>query len=259
MAERIMHASNVSVVDYLRPNLICDDEEETRDVIIQNLIWYLENRPNEIQILCAFGRRKEDDEPELRAFTITIAPAGSHNVIVLQAWSMQKTEDPRIMDKMFLRIIYWAQGAGRLQITMETRRDPRAFTKRWGFKPISTIMGRDIGPDYEQTLIDALSHKEVIGVEHGQGQQQTIDDQQPERSTESSGPAVESDPAEAAGDGSGSGSVPGESGSEPGTGVQLSAEPAPELQSGVSAEPANSGDQDELEREAEFLTRPGSD
>ena len=134
--------------DYLLP-----DTDYDKDVLLQMMHYHMSNTPQDILVLVAI------DAEELLGFILTIAEPSVSHAFVMQAWVSTKAP-PGTSKKLLSRVVMWAEDLGRTSIRMETYRDARLFTRRFGFKEFSSIMQLPIGLTEEiseDTSIDVRS------------------------------------------------------------------------------------------------------
>lgn len=210
-------ASSLYVVDFIEPYLILDQDCPSNEVFKNTLKRMLIDDRSNIFIIVAFDNIKDEPDPQLFAFMVAATAEEFTHVIISQAWCRPESP-PKLMDTLYNRVQIWARNKNKTSLTMETRRDPRAFTRRWGFEPVSTLMERKLTSSQEELLINKLTHKEVIGDQNGKVEQ-TTDSERPKQSPETSGCVVEPAASVEIGVGSGSDTVQGADSSEPDAGI----------------------------------------
>lgn len=183
---RIIICGNIQVMQFIRPHLVIDEMVTDKVSYENQLESIIEHEPENVFIPVAFSA-----EEEAIAFLVAYSPVGSNHVFISQAWRDAKTENS-VADTIFLRLINWMRLKGKSTMLMETKRDPRAFTRRWGFDLHSAIMSKQITDDLERELITNIQK----GTNHGQQQSENgVDlDGQPEAGGESTEPVTAWEP-----------------------------------------------------------------
>ena len=149
-------------------SLLLPDIDYGEEELFETLVDALEQ--NYVNTYIAVVTEHTADEPVL--FMIAVRPPKSRHVFIHQAWASALLEDTQVQDRVFLAIILWAQGFGAKELRMETTRCPKAFIRRWGFKPLSTVMHYSISDNLLATLVDG-NHSKLIGVNDGIEREQT--------------------------------------------------------------------------------------
>lgn len=160
---RYIRARATAAVDYMEGKLLPDDDF-TEGALVEALKEMLINTPDGVFI----GQVWDGDE--IRAFVIALAPPSMSHVFVHQAWADPMLEGSKTQDKLFLRLCLWAESIGRGELRAETRRNPEAFLRRWGFTPYSQVLSYNIGDDLTDKLLD-MPHDVVIQKEPGDGKE----------------------------------------------------------------------------------------
>ena len=136
-----------ATLELLYPYLL-EDSDYTKEVLAQMLHRQLTEAPQETFVLVAI------DENELLGFVIVIAEYGANHTFVLQAWASNKA--PETMSKKILsRVIMWSEDLGRTSIKIETKREDRGISRRFGFTKYSSMMELKIGLDADELTEDA--------------------------------------------------------------------------------------------------------
>lgn len=177
---KIIRATTPYVVDLIKDKLL-EDSDYPPDVFAEVLRQSIVDLPDTTYVLVAV----EEDET-VHGFLIANAAPEQKHVFVVQAWADPTV--PYVSDKMFLRLIMWAESLGRKEIRAETQRDPSAFLRRWNFKTISRIIGFTIPDNYEELLLQK-GRDAMLGKDDNDGRIETAVDaeQRAEESVESVG------------------------------------------------------------------------
>lgn len=166
---RIIRAKGTTVVEFLEPYLLQDDdyaEVSVGDVLREMLSGQAERT-------CVYLAYKEDpnkpDEIEVCAFIIAFAPANITHVWLFQVWCDPKYANKGLADKMFLRVILWAEHIGRSFIRGETKRNEGAVYRKWGFREHSKIVQYELVPEQAiNALSKQTSHRDLVGGDDGE-------------------------------------------------------------------------------------------
>lgn len=141
---RVKHPDGVDEMDgYLLEDISIDHEDFIRELKIG-----LENNKENIYLLQTFDK-DEKDEWELIAFILAVNYPNTKRVHIYQVWRNTEKTQRALIDLYFHRVILWTENFSKTTLRMETSRDIEGFSKRWGFKPVSTIMEFDIPDDFE--------------------------------------------------------------------------------------------------------------
>jgi hypothetical protein len=138
---RVFRAVNPSVVDFLRGHLLEETDFIDPDVELEGLRSALSDFGPQTLVLLAV------DGDNLEGFIIAMSPQWAKYVFISQTrFSPKMTEEDK--SKMFLQLVFWAQGLGKTDIRGESTKAVDAVWRRWGFMPLRTILSFDI----EQSL-----------------------------------------------------------------------------------------------------------
>jgi len=146
---RIFRVMSPKAVDYMKDHLVTIEDHLPVEFYVENLKTAIVS--DKMFVLQAW------DGEDLRGFLVASIYGDQPFVFVLQVWMDPTLPDSSVLDKMFVRLQLWAHVNEKREIRMETRRDPDAFQRKWGFKPRSTIMSFDVRIDF-----DALAHKDIV-------------------------------------------------------------------------------------------------
>jgi len=132
-------AKNPDIIDTILPKLVAEVGIDKETAAAQIKRAMTEN-PEYVFTYVAFV------EDELIAFLVAYAIIDRDHVFVYQAW----TEAPKeVSAEIMQELEKWTAEVGVTQIRMETTRSPRAFARRFGFKPFTQIMAKDITQETE--------------------------------------------------------------------------------------------------------------
>lgn len=156
---KIIRANRPEAIDFVADKLIVE-EDLSRESQVFLLKDMMAAQPETMFVLQAW-EEEPDKEPEVKMFLVAYLPRQQNHSFVLQTWADPNLGSTELQDRMFSRLIMWTQNAGRVQIRMETARSPKAFMRRWNFREITTVMAFDVGPEYEETIVER--HKTLLG------------------------------------------------------------------------------------------------
>ncbi len=180
---RVILARSTAVIQYLEPHILVDEEVTTKERFLAQLQEMLSQEPERTFVITVFDDKQE--EPPLIGFLVAYAPPGSSQCFISQAWSDPKAP-PEMSGVCFLRLMHWARSKEMTSLLMETKRDPTAFQRRWGFTPKMVLMEKKISIEYETELVSKLQ-KQLEQKEVTDGQQRPEDGKHVDGSTEASG------------------------------------------------------------------------
>lgn len=147
----------------LAPFLL-EDTDYSKETTLGMLMHYLATMPSQIQVLVAI------DENSVLGHTISFAEQGTNHTFLLQAWVSNKAPTG-LSKKLLSRVIAWTEDLGRTSIRMETKRSEGGFTRRFGFRPLSSIMELPVGLEHELTEdreIEVRTAPQITETQHGQ-------------------------------------------------------------------------------------------
>lgn len=134
----LFRATNPDVFDYVA-ELFIDDPTVPRSVVVQELKDFISVLPQNmhVQILA--------EDERVRGFSIAYHVDHRPYVFLVQAWI-----DPRLGNtdwsfRMFQELKEFTLAAKKVEIRAETQREPALFYRRWGFRPLSTVLSYRIG------------------------------------------------------------------------------------------------------------------
>lgn len=130
---RILRAKGTSIVDYLEPHLL-EDEEFVGVKFADILRDLLVKQPNAICIYAVI------EDEEILGFIIGYAPPLMNHVWLYQTWASHKLNGTGLTEEVFGRFLHWVEHIGRKAIRAETKRSPEAIFKRWKFETHSSIL-----------------------------------------------------------------------------------------------------------------------
>jgi len=108
---------------------------------VEKLAERLTRDPNGLLILQG---RDDDKKRKLRCFSITEDPGLRYNFVNnAQTWCLE-SNSRKLVDYMFKRVILWAVSRGKTYIRGETNRNLAAIERRFGFKPVGTIIMKEL-------------------------------------------------------------------------------------------------------------------
>lgn len=114
----------------------------------------LKEDPRNTCFLLAFEQGEEDKEPTVLAFILGYASPDQSYAWVWQAWSSRQG-GVSLSKRLWYRFVLWTHNMGKDHIRMETQRNPKTFTKRYGFEVIANVMEYNIPEDFEESLIES--------------------------------------------------------------------------------------------------------
>lgn len=152
---KLFRTRNPKAVEYLKDKLIID-EGVSEETLLNQIEIAMADYPEDTFVL--FGL----DGNSLKCFLIAYNVPNQSHAFLHQVWCEPGFEN--YTDRMFFRLLMWAQGLGKKQIRGETYRDSDACKRRWNFKEISKIVAFDIPDDLEEKLLSG-NHNLLIGVD----------------------------------------------------------------------------------------------
>jgi len=174
MAVKLVRARSFAVLPRIMPHLLDDEDGAvTKQMLVQTMERALMEDSENFLLMVALDE-EADAGSEVKGFMIAYAPPAMNYVFIDQCWIDNKT-DPKLNlgDAMMNYIRIWAKNMERQFVRMETKRDPRAMTRKYGFTALSTTM---------QTPVDIAD--EVIKEFSDEQKQRTEDDVHDERSSD---------------------------------------------------------------------------
>jgi hypothetical protein len=159
----ILRATNVSVIPFIREHLL-PDEDISVETYEANIRSALVSRPESVFLLVGF------ENQHLHGFLLAYAPDNMKYSFISQAWCDEFASHTKLADQFFIRLLRWTDAIGREGIRAETFRDIRGFTRKWGFKPISTTMQLNLDDVNQDAIFARLQRQEQNNVEEGRSQ-----------------------------------------------------------------------------------------
>ena len=134
---------NSNAVKLIKDFLI-EDRDLDRDSIASMLEEFLDRGAEKCQFLLLI------DEEEVVGFSFSYIPCLRDHLYIYQVYLDKRTAKTRWPQYLFSKIQAFAERQDLSEIRMETRRSSEAFTRRWGFTPLSTIMSYDLTEEEEE-------------------------------------------------------------------------------------------------------------
>ena len=156
---KIIKAGNILAVDYIKDKFILEPSED-RDVEAESLKAGMRLTPDRVFVLIAF------EGEEVMSFCVAIDVENSDYVYIHQAWCDPKAEEG-LTDKMFYRLILWADSKNKSFIRAETKRAD-AIIRKWNFIEHSSIVKFEIPQNFETEMLKN-SHKVIVGKDNENG------------------------------------------------------------------------------------------
>lgn len=134
----IIRIINPDDVAGLRPYFTLTDPE-LMDLLVVELTSALKTMPDSVLILLGL-----DSEEKIKVLLVAVNPGIAYKHInVTQLWAHPKTDSSWL--KSFMpRIIMWAIALNKTYLRAETSRNTKAFYRRFGFEPLSTVVKYDL-------------------------------------------------------------------------------------------------------------------
>lgn len=145
---RYIRGKNAAAVDFIEPYLL-PDEDIPASQFVDFVKMALKTVPGGILIVLALDEDEPDMDKTLKGFVIAMAQQNVKWVNVTQMHVIENLPDERISLELYLRVTTWAQTIGRTHLQMETERDPRGWTKKFGFQIKSVTMIKQITDDFD--------------------------------------------------------------------------------------------------------------
>jgi len=150
---KLIRVRNPIGVDYIKNSLLEDSAYDNED-LVASIKYMMEQSPEEVFLLQGWEGK------ELAGFLLAYNDNRQRHVFLHQVWIDARF--PGLPDKMFFRLLVWADNLGKCEIRAETSRDALALEKRWNFKEIAKIISFEIPEDFESLLLEG-SHASLIG------------------------------------------------------------------------------------------------
>lgn len=178
---RFIRAQNTEVLRYLEPHLV-EDPDYTKEGFLQYLGDLLVHDRQHTFVLTAFN-----DKDQLVGFIIAYAPQGMAFTFVYQAWYDQKKVSPDLARLALSKLKNWTDMLGRPRILAETRRNPEACLRKWGFKEVSKTLELKL---YEEEIQDERWSKDGEHAEQESEGNRRSDQSVPEREDREDGRSI---------------------------------------------------------------------
>jgi hypothetical protein len=134
---KVVRATKPEHVDLIAARLF-NDGSMSRAELAGELKAWLRQRPDDILIIQAW-----DDNRTLCGFLVCVAEPGKNHTWLWQAW--QRTGmPPSVTRQCFAHVVEWSRTKGKKEIRAETFRNGDAIHRRWGFRPLHTIVSFDL-------------------------------------------------------------------------------------------------------------------
>lgn len=153
---RLFRTKNPKAVEYMKDKLLVD-AGDSREGLAEQIEIAMSDYTEDTFVLHGW------DGDKLKCFLIAYNIPKQNHVFLHQVWCEAGLEN--YTDKMFFRLLMWAQSLGKKQIKGETQRNTSACTRRWNFKEVSKIVAFDIPDDLEERLLSG-NHNILIGDNH---------------------------------------------------------------------------------------------
>jgi len=141
---RIIRVQNPVGIDYMKEHFISNIES---DFLAEGLKAELLTDRENILILQAWN------EDKLIGFIIAQNVVQQNHIFLYQAWVPNDTE---LADKLFFRLLLWADYLGKKEVRMETLRSEDAYSRRWKFEKHSVIMKFVLPDNYEAEYVKTI-------------------------------------------------------------------------------------------------------
>lgn len=113
----------------------------------------LREDPQNTCFLLAYEMEEGDEEPTVLAFILAYASPAQTYSWLWQAFSSRKG-GAKLSKQLWYRYVLWVHNMGKEEIRMETSRNPKTFTKRYGFETIARVMEFKIPEGFEESLVE---------------------------------------------------------------------------------------------------------
>ena len=134
---KIDQTRDVTDIRDMIPHLVLADQY--KEVFVNKFIKKLIDDPQGLLVL-----QGRDEDQNLLCFGIINDPGIDYDFVeVSQIWCA-KGDSKKLTNDMYRRIMLWAIGRGKQKLQFETKRNPRAMSRRFGFKVKGVIMECEI-------------------------------------------------------------------------------------------------------------------
>ena len=166
---KTIRVQNPEGVDEMSAYLLPDNDMSPED-FVNELKQNLAANGSNVYLIQTWDKDKEDKDSdwEIVAFMLAINYPNQKYVYIYQFWRDCERTSVALADSMVHRVVLWAENFGKKKLKMETLRDPEAFTRRWGFEPVSTVMEFNIPDDFEFPIYEGKP-AEIFGKDKKDG------------------------------------------------------------------------------------------
>ncbi len=147
---KLFRARNLAAVELMKDKLLPDEDFNQED-LVESIEQALVEAPEDIYLLQAWEGKV------MVGFLIAYNLPKQNHVFLLQVWADPTVE--RLSDKMFFRMLFWAQSLGKKEIRAETKRNTEAIQRRWDFQEVSKIVSYKIPDDLEERIMASSRNK----------------------------------------------------------------------------------------------------
>lgn len=142
---KIIRTRDPKAVQYMIP-YFNEDNDEDSELAGRQISNMMHAQPESINVLQAW-----QGENIVSFLVGNISDCGY--IWVAQGWS-KSGNPPAVATEMFSRLLLWAMALGKMSVRAETTRSLEAMYRRFGFKPVATIVERRITPEEISAVLD---------------------------------------------------------------------------------------------------------
>jgi len=135
---RLIEIKNPQGIELLVEFIIGEPDYTREQIAFDTMRWLMES-PDDTCVISLW-----DNENNLMGFGISFIPSGHKHLFISQAWMDPETAQTKWPELMLDHLKTFARLRGLDELRMETKRDARAFARKWGFEPFSTTMTFDL-------------------------------------------------------------------------------------------------------------------
>lgn len=158
MAKLLFKRASIGGVEWCKPHFVLDDGED-RERFAEQIRQMLVNFPELVYFVLVFD--VEPTPPKLVGFLLAGWERPKPFIWLYQAWINPEFSGESFTDSVFIRLLSWAEELNVPNVRMETKRDPSAVHRKWGFEPISQIMSLNV-QDAMKSLVYKPAKKEEV-------------------------------------------------------------------------------------------------
>jgi hypothetical protein len=134
---KLIRTTSPRVLEFIGPKLDGDSDYSPQQEL-EDFGQFMVQNPDLCYVGCLFD--EEQSPLKLCGCFVGFAPPHRSHLFLIQAWLEEWTQTTEWPRKLFDDLQSFARDRGLVEIRGETRRNPEAILRRWGFETLSTVV-----------------------------------------------------------------------------------------------------------------------